>query len=162
MLTHWGRDKMFAISQTTLSNAFSWMEMLEFRFKFHWSLLLRVQLTIFQHCLRWWLGADQVTSHYLNQRWVDYRRIYASLGLNESIYNVIKKHEYWFHPWYVHWHLDFIWMKMHHCGRIELHGMFRYRIVLYKVCLCLAETMHHSRHMDLFWWTFHVGLCGNG
>ena len=32
-LTHWGRDKMDAISKTTLSNAFSWMKMLEFRLK---------------------------------------------------------------------------------------------------------------------------------
>ena len=30
-LTHWGRDKMAAFSQTTLSNAFSWMKILEFR-----------------------------------------------------------------------------------------------------------------------------------
>ena len=27
--------------------------------------------------------AGQATSHYLNQWWLDYRRIYASLGLNE-------------------------------------------------------------------------------
>ena len=26
---------------------------------------------------------DQATSHYLNQWWLDYRRKYASLGLNE-------------------------------------------------------------------------------
>ena len=39
-LKHWGRDNM--------SNAFSWMKML----KFHWSLFLRVLLTIFQH----WFG----------------------------------------------------------------------------------------------------------
>ena len=51
-LTHWGRDKMDAISQTTLSNSFSWMEMLEFRLKFHWNLFPRVQLTIFQHWFR--------------------------------------------------------------------------------------------------------------
>ena len=30
-----------------------------------------------------WLGADQATSHYLNQYWLDHWRIYASLGLNE-------------------------------------------------------------------------------
>ena len=51
-LTHWGRDKMAAVSQTTLSNAFSWMKMLEFRLRFHWSLFLRVQLTIIQHSFR--------------------------------------------------------------------------------------------------------------
>ena len=51
-LTHWGRDKMAVIWQTMLSNAFSWMKMLEFQLKFHWSLFLHVQLTIFQHWFR--------------------------------------------------------------------------------------------------------------
>ena len=51
-LTHWGRDKMAAIFQTTFSNGFSWMKMFEFRFKFHWSLFLRVQSIIFQHWFR--------------------------------------------------------------------------------------------------------------
>ena len=51
-LTHWGWDKMAAISQTTLSNPFSWMKIFEFRSKFHWSLFLRFQLTIFQHWFR--------------------------------------------------------------------------------------------------------------
>ena len=50
--THWGRDKMDAISQTTFSNAFSWMKMSEYRLKFHWSLFLRVQLTISQYWFR--------------------------------------------------------------------------------------------------------------
>ena len=66
-LTHWGRDKMAAIFQTIFSNAFSWMKMYKFRLRFHWSLFPRVQLTIFQHWFRWWLGAGQATSHYLNQ-----------------------------------------------------------------------------------------------
>ena len=47
-LTHWGRDKMAAIFQTTFSNAFSWMKMYKFRIKFHWSLFPRFQSTIFQ------------------------------------------------------------------------------------------------------------------
>ena len=51
-LTYWSRDKMAAVSQTTLSNAFSWMKMLKFRLRFHWSLFLRLQLTINQHWLR--------------------------------------------------------------------------------------------------------------
>ena len=48
ILTHWGRDKMDAISQTTFSNAFSWMKIYQFRFRFHW----RIQLTTFQHWFR--------------------------------------------------------------------------------------------------------------
>ena len=83
ILTHWGRDKMPAIIQTTFSNAFFWMKMYEFRLTFHWSLFLRVQLTIFHHRFRYWLCAGQATSHYLNQLWLVYWRIYASLGLSE-------------------------------------------------------------------------------
>ena len=52
LITHWGRDKMDDISQTTLSSSFSWMKMFEFRLKFHWNLFLRVELTIFQHWFR--------------------------------------------------------------------------------------------------------------
>ena len=48
VLTHGGRDKMSVFSQTTFSNAFSWMKILEFRLKIHWSLFLRVLSTIFQ------------------------------------------------------------------------------------------------------------------
>ena len=51
-LTHWDRDKMDAISQTTFSNAFSRMKMFEYRLKFHWSLFPRVRLTISHHWFR--------------------------------------------------------------------------------------------------------------
>ena len=89
MLTHWGRDKMDAISQTTFSNAFSWTKMYEFRLRFHWNLVLRFELTIFKHWIRKWLGTNQATSHYLNWWWLVYWRIYESLCLNEL------KHEGW-------------------------------------------------------------------
>ena len=42
-------DKMAAVSQTTFSNAFSWMKTFVCWFKFHWTLFLTVQLTITQH-----------------------------------------------------------------------------------------------------------------
>ena len=112
---------MDAISQTTFWATFSWMKIFEFRLKFHWSLLLRVQLAIFQHWLRWWLGAVQATSHYLNQWSLVYRRIYASLGFNELTNSttqnfcardviqipvrscVIWRHRSWFRKWLVVW-----------------------------------------------------------
>ena len=50
----WGRDKMPDILQTTFSDAFSSMEMFEFQLKFHWSLFLRVQLTISQYWFIIW------------------------------------------------------------------------------------------------------------
>ena len=66
-LTHLGRYKMAVIPRTTFSNAFSCTKICEFWLKFHWSLFLTIQLTIFLHWFRWWLGAKQATSHYLNQ-----------------------------------------------------------------------------------------------
>ena len=48
--THWGRDKMNNILLTT--HVFSSMKTFQFRSKFHWSLFLRVQSTIFQHWFR--------------------------------------------------------------------------------------------------------------
>ena len=78
LLTQWGGHKMAAIFQTT----FSYMKMYEFRLRFHWSVFPRVKFTIFHHWFRWWLGDDQATSHYLNQWWLVYWHIYASLGLN--------------------------------------------------------------------------------
>ena len=42
LLTHWGRNKMDAISQTTFWNVFSWMKIFEFQIKFHWNMFLGV------------------------------------------------------------------------------------------------------------------------
>ena len=76
------------VLQTTFSYAFSWIKMHQFRLKFHWRLFLRVRLTTFQHWVRYWLGTDQVTSHYLTNYGIVYWRIYASLGLNELMCGV--------------------------------------------------------------------------
>ena len=65
-LALWERGNLDVILQTTFSNAFSWTKMCEFRLKFQWSFFLSAQLTIFQHCFRQWLGADQATRHHLN------------------------------------------------------------------------------------------------
>ena len=71
------------ILRNLFSNVLCSMKMFELRLKFHWSLFPGVQLTLLQHWCRQWLGAVQATSHYLNQWWLVYRRIYASVGLNE-------------------------------------------------------------------------------
>ena len=52
LLTHWGREKMAATSQTTIFNAFFWMKMIEFPLIFHWSLFPRVQLKRYQRWFR--------------------------------------------------------------------------------------------------------------
>ena len=52
--THWSRDKMVAIFPTIVWNA--WMKMYKFQLRFHWSLFLGVQLTIFRYWFWLWLG----------------------------------------------------------------------------------------------------------
>ena len=72
--------QMAAIFQTVSSNALSWMKMYESLYE---RLFLRLALTIFQHWHRLWLGTDRATSHSLNQWWLVYWRIHASIGLSE-------------------------------------------------------------------------------
>ena len=52
MLVNTLRPRQMAAISQTFSNAFSWMKIFEFRFKFHWSLFLRVQLTNSHHWFR--------------------------------------------------------------------------------------------------------------
>ena len=51
-LTHCGRDKMAPIFQTPFLNAFCWMKMYKFWWKFNRSLFPRAQLIIIQHWFR--------------------------------------------------------------------------------------------------------------
>ena len=57
LISSW--TKWLPVRQTTFSNAFAWIEMIEFRFKCHWNLFPGVQLTISQHWFRLWLGAKR-------------------------------------------------------------------------------------------------------
>ena len=70
-LTHLHLNKMATIVAEYIfkCNAFHWIKMIKFRFKFHWNFLTGVQWTINQHWFRLWLGAEETTSHYLNQWW---------------------------------------------------------------------------------------------
>ena len=86
LLTHWGREKMAAISQTIFSNAFSWVELFDFPLKFHWSLFPRFQLTISQHLVQimaWRRPGDKPLSELMMVGLLTH--IYASPGRNELI-----------------------------------------------------------------------------
>ena len=93
-------------SPDDISNAFSWMKIIEFRLRFHWSLFLRFQFATVQHWFRKWLGADQATSHYLNPWLPLYWRIYASPGLNE-----LNKPCVMWHMFTLMWQRLYIWHK---------------------------------------------------
>ena len=83
-LTHWDRDKMDNIFQTTFSNPFSWMKIFEILIQFDWRLFLMVQLTI-----KYSIGSDNGLVPIRRQAitWTNdglgWWRIHASLSLNE-------------------------------------------------------------------------------
>ena len=53
----------------SISKSIFFYEKVKIWFKFHWSLFLRVQLTMNQHWFGYWFGDVQGTNHYLNQWW---------------------------------------------------------------------------------------------
>ena len=69
VLIHWGHEKNAAILQMTFSNSFNFMKMLVFWFKSSLKFIPEGPIKIFQHWFRWWIGADQVTSHHFDQWW---------------------------------------------------------------------------------------------
>ena len=75
-VTYWGRDNMAVISQTIFSHAFSWNESVWISINISLKFVPKGQINHIPALV-------QATSHYLNQSLYDYRRIYASLGLNE-------------------------------------------------------------------------------
>ena len=78
-------DKIAAILADDNFKCIFLMKMIEFRLEFQWNLFPEVQMTISQHWFRQWLGAEQATSHYLNQCWhTVHRRIYVVQGGDES------------------------------------------------------------------------------
>ena len=81
-LTHWGQDEMAAITQTTLSKAYSWMILFQFQIIFHWNVLNMWQAII-------WTYNGLVC-------W----RIYVSLSLNELRMNCWKTQRICWMLWY--------------------------------------------------------------
>ena len=151
--------------------------MFEFRLKFHWILFLWVQLTIFQHWFRQWLGVVQGTSHYLNQLWLVYWHIYAWHGLNELIW--ITKHENVFafsfiihhsdcvNSWYpTPWTIGPIYPVKANIPQSIQTSVPQGFNTLDKIPEILHTFLRHFFHIFHFesifaWFYFHVGLINN-
>ena len=83
-LAYWGRDKMAAISQTTFSNAFSWMKMFEFPIKISLKFVPKGPINYISalvQIMAWRRPGDKPLSETMMVRLLTH--IYASLGLNE-------------------------------------------------------------------------------
>ena len=81
-LTHWGRDKMDAVSQTTFSSAF-FNENVWIPIKISLKFVPRGPSSNIPALVRIMAWRRQATSHYLKQWRLICWRIYASLGLSE-------------------------------------------------------------------------------
>ena len=91
-LTHLPLDKVAAIWQTTLSNAFFKMKITEFRLEFHWSLLPGVRLAI-PALVQVMIIADSVERGTVGPYW-DTQQNRATV----HVFNLIHCKETWGHP----------------------------------------------------------------
>ena len=66
-LTHWGRDKMDAISQTTFSSAFSWMKMFD---NISQKFVPKGPINNIPALVQIMASRRPGDSHYLNQWWL--------------------------------------------------------------------------------------------
>ena len=92
----WGREKIPPFHRRFFQNAFTSGKSYELRSRFHWSLFLLLELTIFLHWFKYWLGVDQVldqVSFDPIQTWIFIfiwvNRLFVSV--NSSIYNFAYK-----------------------------------------------------------------------
>ena len=82
-LTQWGLDKMADIFQTIFSSAFSWIKMYLATIEFSLILVASGPINNTSALVKIMAWRRPGDSHYLNQWWLIYRRIYASFGPNE-------------------------------------------------------------------------------
>ena len=79
--THWGRDKMAAISQATFPNSFSCLEIVVFWFKFHWNLVPIDNKWLFVLVMAWRRTGDKPLSEPMIVLFADaYMRHLSSMG----------------------------------------------------------------------------------
>ena len=103
-LMHWGRDNMAAMFQTTFSNAFSWINIYEFRLRSHKSLFLWAQLS------------DKLV-HFLNfvfTMWPSLEKHICNVSLQ---CNICRSGEWYM--WYMRWH---IWVT--YCSKVYIYVVF--------------------------------------
>ena len=120
---------MSAISQTTFWNAFPWMKTFVFWFEFHWSFFVWVQLTISKHWFRWWLGTEQVTSHYLNQCWPS--SLTNICGTRERWVNAFGPCEMWQQSYSVFSNSFYIivaWALMWTCSQVNITEPHKWKV----------------------------------
>ena len=98
-LTHWGRDKMAAVSKTTFSNAFSWMEMHEFHLRFHWRLSLRFwinNIPALVQIMAWGRSGDKPLSEPMIVNLLSHVRITCAQWVKDlKEFHSVNKHEKW-------------------------------------------------------------------
>ena len=141
----------------------SWMKMLELRLKF----VPKGRYAIFYHWFRQWLGADQATSHYLNQWWLIYWRINASLGHNELTLQmthdissgIIEKQHGLLIIRTTNFQSDWIWNNYlyinSHCCACRWFGTFKYYTVWAhsdakaRACIYTRDWFHGLKHCVL-------------
>ena len=86
---------MAAIPQTTFSNTFSWMKILEHRLKFHWSLFLRVQINNIPAII--WTNGGYITVAYMRHSASVSKRSDLRMPMSANLYEILCFDFMWCH-----------------------------------------------------------------
>ena len=131
---------MATISQTIYSDAFSWMKCFIFWFKFHWSLFLRVHLSL---GLQGLYNASNCADNILGRFTIILQNRIARV---DSLINLIKKNDY----------IGFAWM-------LQFHHITLFPLVSNSMSEAHTQRMHVCRKYHA--WilepgdTFRIGSC---
>ena len=137
--SHWGRDKIAAISQMTFSNAFSSIKNVRILIKISWKFVPKVWINNIPALV-------QTTSHYLNQWWLSYWHIYASLGLNGRNTDAYVHHIALMCKWLLH-NMD---QRAYNHNKIYIFWIVPYQLYIL-----------HEEVLQMLWLVIHiVMLCG--
>ena len=146
--------------------------------QFHWSLFLKFQLTITQHWFRKWRGAEQATSHYLNQcrassltyicgtraGWLAYPLAGATFPNLHGTWWNISEHKRNISNILFPTNDDLVYMKYpivqmphHHSARAwitKVFSDFKFSVFIFKLCKLPKTTQGHYHVTYIFTMTF--------
>ena len=150
--THLPLDKMAAFSQTTFSNAFSWMKCLVFWLKFHWSLFLRVQFTITQRSFDVYF--DLCLNHQVSKHWIHrwFETISQSLWRH---YNALLCHWCAARKWLSDWTCyESRQSQFPYYGKYGSWTLFHQQLGVLRLRWAVVSAVNLWFYIQVFVWTF--------
>ena len=139
--------KIDTVLQNTFSNAFSWMKLHGFRSGCHWSLVPMDRINNIPALVQKMAWRWPATSYYLNQWWLIYWRIHASLALIELTPYVLNtcvggQHRFAISITCRHW------CGAYHFSDVIMSTLVSKITALSTVCPAVCSSVHQRKHQS--------------